>query len=336
MREMLEPIFGESGAVVAQFLITLVVVLLLVGVVIWLVRQFAGARLNGAGRGRGPRLGVIDALSIDSRRKLVLVRRDNVEHLILVGGPSDLVVEPSIVRGVPAGSRPRQSQPQRPQPQQNVAAAQPSVPASPSPQHAPLQQARRDESTGISEPIPFPQPRRAQMRQATGEIGAPVAEPRQSEVMTAEPIAQRRSHAGPVAAASAATLAARPEVASARFEETSHPTQIEPVFSLADALDDFVDEPVPEEVDAFPDEAAPATDGQETEYQSEPETDTAADMEDDEAPELGEESVPAIAAEEAESEPRDGATETGNARNVSDLEEEMARLLGEITSKRDS
>ena len=33
-----------------------------------------------------------------TRRKLVLVRRDNVEHLILIGGPTDVVVEPSIVR----------------------------------------------------------------------------------------------------------------------------------------------------------------------------------------------------------------------------------------------
>src|SRR5581483_1340423 len=38
---------------------------------------------------------------VDGRRRLVLVRRDNVEHLLMIGGPADLVVEPNIVRGVP-------------------------------------------------------------------------------------------------------------------------------------------------------------------------------------------------------------------------------------------
>ena len=48
---------------------------------------------------RMPRLAVIDAAAVDGRRRLVLVRRDNVEHLLMIGGPADLVVEPNIVRG---------------------------------------------------------------------------------------------------------------------------------------------------------------------------------------------------------------------------------------------
>ena len=174
MREMLEPIFGESGAVVAQFLITLIVVLLLVGLVYWLVRQFTGIGARGAGRSRGPRLAIIDALSIDGRRKLILVRRDHIEHLILVGGPSDLVVEPSIVRGVPAGSRPRQSQPQdhrrsRASPHRNLR----SRPSDRRSDSVVPPQPRRDEATGISEPIPFPQPRRTQIRHSSAEVEAP-------------------------------------------------------------------------------------------------------------------------------------------------------------------
>src|SRR5262249_17504940 len=39
---------------------------------------------------------------VDNRRRLILVRRDNVEHLLMIGGPSDIVVEPNIVRAVPA------------------------------------------------------------------------------------------------------------------------------------------------------------------------------------------------------------------------------------------
>jgi flagellar protein FliO/FliZ len=38
---------------------------------------------------------------VDGRRRLVLVRRDNVEHLLMIGGPSDIVVEPNIVRATP-------------------------------------------------------------------------------------------------------------------------------------------------------------------------------------------------------------------------------------------
>lgn len=48
------------------------------------------------GRKRKVRLSVRDAATIDNRRRVVLIRRDNVEHLILVGGPSDMVIERNI------------------------------------------------------------------------------------------------------------------------------------------------------------------------------------------------------------------------------------------------
>ena len=64
------------------------------------------ARLGGAGaRGRQPRLAVIDHASVDGRRRLILVRRDNVEHLLMIGGPTDVVVEANIVRAAPATAR---------------------------------------------------------------------------------------------------------------------------------------------------------------------------------------------------------------------------------------
>lgn len=85
------------------FFFAFVAVLVLIGVVAWLVRRFAGNRLGGsAGRGRMPRLAVIDAAAVDGRRRLVLVRRDNVEHLLMIGGPSDIVVEQNVVRAIPA------------------------------------------------------------------------------------------------------------------------------------------------------------------------------------------------------------------------------------------
>jgi hypothetical protein len=43
-------------------------------------------------------LAVVDAAKMDGRRHLILIRRDNVEHLLMIGGPTDVVVEPNIVR----------------------------------------------------------------------------------------------------------------------------------------------------------------------------------------------------------------------------------------------
>src|SRR6201996_256838 len=85
------------------FFFAFVAVLALIGAAAWLVRRFAGNRLGtNTNRGRMPRLAVIDAAAVDGRRRLVLVRRDNVEHLLMIGGPTDIVVEPNIVRATPA------------------------------------------------------------------------------------------------------------------------------------------------------------------------------------------------------------------------------------------
>ena len=93
------------------FFFAFVAVLALIGVAAWLVRQFAGNRLGAnTNRGRMPRLAVIDAAAVDGRRRLVLVRRDNVEHLLMIGGPTDIVVEPNIVRAMPG----RDQMPPRP------------------------------------------------------------------------------------------------------------------------------------------------------------------------------------------------------------------------------
>ncbi|WFU27988.1 flagellar biosynthetic protein FliO [Bradyrhizobium sp. CB1717] len=84
------------------FIVAFIVVLALIGVAAWLVRRFAGNRIGAnTQRGRMPRLAVIDAAAVDGRRRLVLVRRDNVEHLLMIGGPTDIVVEPNIVRAAP-------------------------------------------------------------------------------------------------------------------------------------------------------------------------------------------------------------------------------------------
>src|SRR5579872_2313807 len=104
-------LFGSGLPLAAKFFIAFLVVLALIGLTAWLVRRFAANRLGSAARGRQPRLAVIDAASVDGRRRLVLIRRDNTEHLLMIGGPSDLVVEPNIVRAV--GAREASREPAR-------------------------------------------------------------------------------------------------------------------------------------------------------------------------------------------------------------------------------
>ena len=91
-------LFGVDLPTPVNFVIAFVVVLLLIGAATWLVRRFGATRLDAAARSRQPRLAVVDAAAVDGRRKLVIIRRDNVEHLLMIGGPSDVVVETNIVR----------------------------------------------------------------------------------------------------------------------------------------------------------------------------------------------------------------------------------------------
>jgi hypothetical protein len=108
--EFLESIFGAQGSKIVWWLIAFVIVLVLAVVVLRGLRALMGTRLNmserGAGRGRAPRLGVTEFFNLDRQgRRLVIVRRDNVEHLVLIGGPNDVLIESSIQRGERAAPR---------------------------------------------------------------------------------------------------------------------------------------------------------------------------------------------------------------------------------------
>ena len=95
--QFLNSLFADNrlvtlGAAVAAFLVFAVLILVL-------VRLLFGNRLRTSGsRGRQQRLGVVDAYDMDRQRQLVLVRRDNTEHLIMIGGPNDVLIESSIIR----------------------------------------------------------------------------------------------------------------------------------------------------------------------------------------------------------------------------------------------
>jgi flagellar biogenesis protein FliO len=159
------------------FIFAFVAVLALIGVAAWLVRRFASNRLGtNTQRGRMPRLAVIDAAAVDGRRRLVLVRRDNIEHLLMIGGPSDIVVESNIVRAMPA----REQLPQR---SSGIASPEP-----PAPRLAPLPDAGnwsepepvRQESFDYAEP-PLPElPPRPVRQPFPDEVRRPAASERRA------------------------------------------------------------------------------------------------------------------------------------------------------------
>jgi flagellar protein FliO/FliZ len=97
---MFESLFGTEMPLVVRFFLAFLIVLGLIGATAWAVRRFGAGGLRASPRGRQPRLAVIDFASIDARRRLILVRRDNVEHLLIIGGPTDVVIESNIVRAV--------------------------------------------------------------------------------------------------------------------------------------------------------------------------------------------------------------------------------------------
>jgi hypothetical protein len=188
-----------------MFFLAFLAVLALIGAAAWLVRRFAGNRLGtNASRGRMPRLAVIDAAAVDGRRRLVLVRRDNVEHLLMIGGPSDIVIEPNIVRASPSrdqlptrgGVEPRLAPPEPgqwdeasepPQPELPPIPTRPSRPAfAEEPRRAPPAMPERrpaDPFAGlVPEPIARPEPPMPPL---------PRAEPPMPPMQRAEPPMQR-------------------------------------------------------------------------------------------------------------------------------------------------
>ena len=143
-------LFGVELPTPVNFVIAFVFVLLLIGAAAWLVRRFGATRIDAAARGRQPRLAVIDSAAVDGRRKLVIIRRDNVEHLLMIGGPTDVVVE--------TNHRPRHGgrDPRR---------AAPRATATPRPRRAPCRCADPTPWPLQPEPVPL-QPVRAPQRRA--------------------------------------------------------------------------------------------------------------------------------------------------------------------------
>ena len=79
-----------------RFLLALVFVLGLIGGAAVLAKRF-GLGSYGPMRLRGAkRLAIVESMALDTKHRLLLVRRDQTEHLIVVGATSDLVIETGI------------------------------------------------------------------------------------------------------------------------------------------------------------------------------------------------------------------------------------------------
>jgi flagellar protein FliO/FliZ len=115
--QFITSLFGGEGNSLFTALFALGIVVVLIVLAVWLLKVVFNASGNIA-RGRNRRLSVVDSLALDPKRQLLIIRRDNVEHLILTGGPQDVVVE----TGIPIVEAPAQNS-RRPVP--TVAARRP-------------------------------------------------------------------------------------------------------------------------------------------------------------------------------------------------------------------
>lgn len=177
--QWLDSVAGPGYAAALLWTFAALILLVIVLVIIRLVRNLTFGTFVAGGRNRKTRLAVMDATAVDSHRRLVLVRRDDIEHLILIGGPTDVVVERDIRLSAPRrpaltgdgglqpvqataapAARPRAPQPAPPPPRQapapqpvtTAAPARPR-PAAPAPAPAPKPVTQSYQPTNVT-PLP--------------------------------------------------------------------------------------------------------------------------------------------------------------------------------------
>ncbi|MGR9456476.1 flagellar biosynthetic protein FliO [Rhizobium leguminosarum] len=190
---MLDDVVGAYGS---RFLLAaggVGLALLLLIIVLWVIRSRAPSPFVRGGRNRQPRLQVLDAAAVDARRRLVLVRRDDVEHLIMIGGPSDIVIESRIL---PAAAEQPDSA-SRPQPveQRPISLARPETPpVSPPrpPVAARVEPAAEPTFSAPVSPEPRPRPEPSAQPPAPPAVAPPVVtSPLPAEPVTAPLSAER-------------------------------------------------------------------------------------------------------------------------------------------------
>ncbi len=80
-----------------RFILALAAVLGLIALFAWAARRFRLGGFSGAAMKSG-RLQIVETLPIDGRQRLVLIRRDGWEHLLLIGQDRSILIEDGIER----------------------------------------------------------------------------------------------------------------------------------------------------------------------------------------------------------------------------------------------
>lgn len=87
-----------------RFALALLFVLALIGIVAWLARKAGLGTRVARTKGSHRRLSIVEVSPVDGKRRLVLVRRDGVEHLVLLGTTSETVIETGIMPPADTGN----------------------------------------------------------------------------------------------------------------------------------------------------------------------------------------------------------------------------------------
>lgn len=85
-----------DGAMLARLTAVLGLVVGLILIATWLARRIGFGLGGPRGAAKSRRLTILEVRPIDSQRRLVLIGRDRTQHLLLIGGNRDLVVESGI------------------------------------------------------------------------------------------------------------------------------------------------------------------------------------------------------------------------------------------------
>lgn len=74
----------------------LILVIGLMGGLAWFAKRFGLAGAQPINSQSKKRLLVVESLPLDARRRAVLIKRDDVEHLVILGAQSETVIEAGI------------------------------------------------------------------------------------------------------------------------------------------------------------------------------------------------------------------------------------------------
>jgi flagellar protein FliO/FliZ len=102
--QFMTALFGGSAGTLINAIFSLGIVLALIVLGLWLLKLLTRAS-SKLGRSTDKRLEIVDTAAIDGKRKVIIIRRDNVEHLVMTGGPTDVVIESGIQVATGPGAR---------------------------------------------------------------------------------------------------------------------------------------------------------------------------------------------------------------------------------------